>query len=137
MSGLSRAGFNEFQIKYILGKAIPFTDMTYLQTLQQEIEIKYPKAYEYVNIKPARIVTVVDESLTQQLRNKELEIQALKEQAHEFKVAQEKLEEAIMNPNSESFGALTRRIEAYIDDKLKGWEKNIPGTEPKEKKRSK
>ena len=69
MSGLSRAGFNEFQIKYLLGKAIPLSDMTYLQTLQQEIETKYPKAYEYVNIKPAKVVTVVDENLIQQLRN--------------------------------------------------------------------
>jgi hypothetical protein len=78
MSGLSRAGFNEFQIKYVLGKAIPLSDLTYLQTLQQEIETKYPKAYEYVNIKPARVVTVVDENLTQQLRAKESEINELK-----------------------------------------------------------
>lgn len=63
MSGLSRAGLNEFQIKYVLGKAIPLSDMTYLQTLQQEIETKYPVAYEYVNIKPERIVQVVDETL--------------------------------------------------------------------------
>jgi integrase len=69
MSGLSRAGFNEFQVKYLLGKAIPLSDMTYLQTLQQEIETKYPKAYEYVNIKPAKVVTVVDERLIQQLRS--------------------------------------------------------------------
>jgi len=46
MSGLSRAGFNEFQIKYLMGKAIPMTDMTYLQTLQSEIEERYPEAYE-------------------------------------------------------------------------------------------
>jgi hypothetical protein len=70
MSGLSRAGFNEFQIKYVLGKSIPLSDMTYLQTLQQEIEERYPKAYEYVNIKPARIVTIVDETLTQQLKER-------------------------------------------------------------------
>jgi hypothetical protein len=51
MSGLSRAGFNEFQIKFVLGKAIPLTDMTYLQTLQQEVEARYPKAYaEYLDI---------------------------------------------------------------------------------------
>jgi hypothetical protein len=53
--------------------------MTYLQTLQQEIETKYPKAYEYVNIKPARIVTVVDESLTQELRNKDRQIKELQD----------------------------------------------------------
>ncbi len=46
MSGLSRAGFNEFQIKYLMGKAIPLSDMTYLQTLQREIEERYPEAYE-------------------------------------------------------------------------------------------
>ena len=77
MSGLSRAGFNEFQIKYLLGKAIPLSDLTYLQTLQQEIETKYPKAYEYVNIKPAKVVTVVDENLIQQLRN-EIDLLKLK-----------------------------------------------------------
>ncbi|MGA2309931.1 MAG: hypothetical protein ABSG57_10345 [Candidatus Bathyarchaeia archaeon] len=46
MSGLSRAGFNEFQIKFVVGKAIPPSDMTYLQTLQQEVEARYPKAFE-------------------------------------------------------------------------------------------
>jgi hypothetical protein len=137
ISGLSRAGLNEWQIKYLVGKAIPLQDSTYLQSLQQEIEERYPKAYEqYLNIKPAKIVTVVDERVTGQLRNKDLEIQALKEQVREFKVAQEKLEEAIMNPNSQAFQELTRRMEAYFDDKLKGWEKNIPTTEPKEKKRT-
>ena len=92
MSGLSRAGFNEFQIKYLLGKAIPLSDLTYLQTLQQEIETKYPKAYEFVNIKPARIVTVVDEELTQELQKErektvlyEKRIKALEEQQKEGK----------------------------------------------------
>ncbi len=37
MSGLSRAGWNEFQIKFLVGKAIPVQDMTYLQTLELEI----------------------------------------------------------------------------------------------------
>jgi len=69
----------------------------------------------------------VDLKREQNITTKELG--QLKEQVQE-------LEEAIMNPNSESFEALTRRIEAYIDDKLKGWEKNIPGTGLKEKKRT-
>ena len=102
MSGLSRAGFNEFQIKYILGKAIPLTDMTYLQTLQQEIETKYPKAYEYVNIKPARIVTVIDESLTQELRNKDREIKELKEHA----VAAEEKQKSEMDEVRRDIGTL-------------------------------
>jgi len=46
MSKLSRAKFNEFQIKYLLGKTIPITDLTYLETLQQEIEERYPEAYK-------------------------------------------------------------------------------------------
>ena len=51
MSGLSRAGFNEFQIKFVMGKAIPVSDMTYLLTLQREVEERYPKAYtDYLNI---------------------------------------------------------------------------------------
>ena len=53
MSRLSRCGFGEFQIKYILGKAIPISDRTYLQTLKTEVEEKYPKVYnDYLNIVP-------------------------------------------------------------------------------------
>jgi hypothetical protein len=51
ISALSHAGMNEWQIKYIVGKSIPVSDATYLRTLQQEIEEKYPAAYEgYLNI---------------------------------------------------------------------------------------
>jgi hypothetical protein len=46
MSGLSHAGFNEFQIKFVVGKSISVSDATYLLSLQQEVEEKYPKAYE-------------------------------------------------------------------------------------------
>lgn len=82
MSGLSRAGFNEFQIKYLIGKAIPLGDMTYLQSLQQEIEERYPRAYEqYLNIKPAKVVTVVDEVKIQQMdRQHTLELEDMKDQ---------------------------------------------------------
>lgn len=53
MSRLSRCGFNEFQIKYIMGKSIGVSDSTYLQTLQTEIEEKYPVVYnDYLNIVP-------------------------------------------------------------------------------------
>ena len=51
MSGLSRSGFNEFQIKYVLGKVIPKSDQVYLQTLEIEVRERYPSAYEnYLNI---------------------------------------------------------------------------------------
>jgi len=54
MSGLSRSGFNEWQVKYVLGKAIPMSDGTYLQTLEQEVKERYPSAYEnYLNLSPS------------------------------------------------------------------------------------
>jgi hypothetical protein len=46
MSGLSRAGFNDFEIKYVLGKSIELTNLTYLQNLKETIMEKYPGAYE-------------------------------------------------------------------------------------------
>lgn len=45
MSKLNTAGFSEFEVKYLLGKKIPLTDMTYLLTLEQDILTKYPNAY--------------------------------------------------------------------------------------------
>jgi hypothetical protein len=51
MSRLSRCGFNEFQIKFVMGKSIGISDSVYLQTLQVEIEEKYPVVYnDYLNI---------------------------------------------------------------------------------------
>jgi len=51
MSRLSRCNFNEFQIKFVMGKSIGISDGVYLQTLQSEIEEKYPTVYnDYLNI---------------------------------------------------------------------------------------
>jgi len=51
MSRLSRCQFNAFQIKFIMGKKIGISDGVYLQTLQNEIEEKYPVVYnDYLNI---------------------------------------------------------------------------------------
>jgi len=44
MNSLAKAGFNEFEIKYIVGKTIPLSDATYL-SLKQSIVMKYPKIY--------------------------------------------------------------------------------------------
>jgi len=53
MSSLSKAGFNEFAIKFVMGKAIPKSDMTYLRSLQTQIEEKYPQVYDkYLSIQP-------------------------------------------------------------------------------------
>jgi hypothetical protein len=82
MSGLSRARFNAFQIKYLMGKVIPISDATYLQTLQQEIEEYYPEAYEnYLSVRPVKIVQVVDEDMKAKVASLEKENQELKEKA--------------------------------------------------------
>ena len=76
MSGLSRAGFNEFQIKFLIGKTIPASDLTYLETLKQEIEERYPAAYEHcLNIKTP-IKAVLD--LAKSLEQKSLEVEDVK-----------------------------------------------------------
>lgn len=51
MSKLSKAGFNVFQIKYVMGKKIPITDLTYLENIAENIMGKYPEAYrKYLSI---------------------------------------------------------------------------------------
>ncbi len=46
MSGLSRGGLNEWQTKYVVGKKIPASEYTYLQTLKEEVKERYPIAFE-------------------------------------------------------------------------------------------
>lgn len=89
MSGLSRSGFNEFQIKYLMGKAIPMTDMTYLQTLREEIEEKYPTAYEsYLCLKPS-----IPERLIKDVTKKASEeIEKLKQERDTFQARLERIE---------------------------------------------
>jgi integrase len=75
MSRLSRANFNEYQIKFVLGKSIGVSDRTYLQTLQTEIEEKYPRLYdEFLNINP-----MVNTEQLKKLGSIEKEVEALKE----------------------------------------------------------
>ena len=45
MATLSKSGLNEWEVKIILGKAIPTTDLTYLQTLKESAFEKYREAY--------------------------------------------------------------------------------------------
>src|SRR5208283_5184324 len=87
MSNLSRAGFNEFQVKFCVGKAIPLTDMTYLETLKEQIEERYPVAYQdYLSLQstvPAKALIAVSKEtseLKEALKNKDLEVETLKAQ---------------------------------------------------------
>jgi hypothetical protein len=80
MSGLSRSGFNEFQIKYVLGKAIPMSDLVYLQSLEQEVRERYPEAYEhYLNLNPTVSPKAMN-TLSKELEEKSAEIEELKTQ---------------------------------------------------------
>ena len=81
MSRLSKANFNEFQIKYILGKAIGVSDRTYLQTLKTEVEEKYPKLYnDYLNIAPMVSTEQVKkfQDIEQQIQTTQKEIEGFK-----------------------------------------------------------
>jgi hypothetical protein len=76
MSRLSYAGFNEFQIKLLTGKSINRADRVYLQSLQCEIEEKYPQVYnDFLNIAPLAVGTVKSQFEQQQTRLTELEAQ--------------------------------------------------------------
>jgi len=97
MSGLSRSGLNEFQIKYVLGKSIPLSDGTYLQTLEQEVRERYPKAYEeYLNLEtrvPRKAVTALTGEI-EQLKEKNIELKSqLNGQRPEMLQLREELDE--------------------------------------------
>ncbi len=103
MSRLSRCSFNQFQIKYLMGKSIGLSDSTYLQTLQSEIEEKYPIVYnDYLNISAVIGVTAANkqleelkikidtnnrivEALVKDLTNKDKEFRALRQEFIGFK----------------------------------------------------
>ena len=90
ISGLSRAGFNEFQLKFLVGKAIPAADMTYLYGLQEQVEERYPKAFEeYMNLKtPVRAVV----ELSKNLEAKTAELEELKAKVERIEGSKEGLE---------------------------------------------
>jgi len=88
MSGLSRAGFNEFQIKYVMGKTIPLSDMVYLQSLESEISEKYPKIYnDYLSLKPS-----VDEELRKTVEMYKQHDEMMRQFEGKIPVNQEQLE---------------------------------------------
>ena len=76
MSGLSRSGFNEWQTKFMVGKQIPLSDATYLQTLEIEVKDRYPSAYEsYLNL-DNRVNPKAVSSLSKDLKKKTTEIES-------------------------------------------------------------
>lgn len=74
MSSLSKAGFNEFEMKYCVGKKIPLSDSTYLGLKEAVIE-KYIEAYpKYLNILGYQVAMETTEitELKQQLEESNL-----------------------------------------------------------------
>ena len=100
MSRLSKVGFNVFQIKYIMGKSIGLSDATYLQTLQAEIEEKYPKVYnEYLNIyyQGNPETAKKQEELSKELETTKSTITSLSQKIISLENEHTKLKEGIIN----------------------------------------
>ena len=135
MSRLSRAGFNEFEIKFVLGKSIGVSDRTYLQTLQTDIECKYPKLYnDYLNIAP-----MVNTETVKKYKELEQEVESLKEAMKVQKFNDDYRFNALVSTLEEKLGVhidankiVNQREEKYSEDNP-----NIPpeeGIPPKKKK---
>lgn len=74
ISKLATSGFNEFEVKYIVGKQVALSDRTYinLNTLEESIRKKFPeKYYKYLSISHNETVKV-------DLIGKEKELKSLK-----------------------------------------------------------
>ena len=113
MSGLSRSGFNEWQTKYVLGKAIPMSDGTYLQSLEEEVRERYPSAYEnYLNLNPQVNLRVVS-GLSKDLEEKTEEIGELRNQLDRLDKENVKLKNRVneFSLGSDQVEELLRRIE--------------------------
>ena len=92
MSGLSRSGMNEWQVKYVLGKNIPMADATYLQTLQEEVMERYPSAYEnYLNLETT-IPRKAVEAVSKELEMKSVEIAELQRKLERIESSKPQLE---------------------------------------------
>ena len=103
MSGLSRSGFNEFQCKFVVGKSIPLSDATYLQTLEQEVKERYPAAFEnYLNLS-----TTISKNVKKKIED---ENKILKEKIAEMKLENEKTKEE-MRQLSKTVNALIEKLE--------------------------
>jgi iron uptake system EfeUOB component EfeO/EfeM len=122
MSRLSRCGFNEFQIKYILGKSINVSDRTYLQTLMSEVEEKYPKVYnDYLNIVPE--LQTNKEELAKLIKLN-AEFDATKAQLADIIAQQKQDKEELVKQIKENYEYVHGKLEPLLDDME--WISNTP-----------
>jgi len=89
MSGLSRSGFNEFEVKYCVGKSIPMTDFVYLTNIADAIKEKYPSAFDhYLNLS----ATTISHDLAKKTLEVKKENRKLKEKLADHSARMAKIE---------------------------------------------
>jgi len=113
MSGLSRSGFNSWQTKFLVGKSIPMSDATYLNSLENEIRERYPEAFEnYMNLNPQVNMKAVS-GLSKDLEEKTEEIGELRNQVYKLHKENVKLKKRVNEffLGSDQVKELLRRIE--------------------------
>lgn len=119
ISSLIKAGFSEFEAKYIVGKKIPLSDETYL-SLEESIKEKYPKAY-YEHLCIVKSETRVAENeivkLEDRLKKHEETIQKMYKAIKILQKREEMYEEMIKQP--EKLLRLKRALES-VETEIKG-----------------
>ena len=103
MGQLSRAGWNDYQISYYVGKKIPGDKQTYLLRLEQDIRELMPETYEkYLTLRPVQVDEDVKKRIaTLEKENQELKVRDAKEQ---------KFLELLSEPK------LAERFKRFLDD---------------------
>ena len=135
-NSLLKAGFSEPEAKYIIGKAIPHSDATYLR-LKDGIEQKYPEVYEqYLCLKPSiqeKMIKNLSKEWEIESKKKDEEILKLKTQLNNYdiffqkkfeelnqsyaKLFNEKLEEAAKRLDPQTIAS---KVEDRLRNELRG-----------------
>ena len=108
MGNLVKAGLNEWEVRFLVGKSIPISDFTYLTSLQNSIEQKYPEAFEkYLNLETSSESVM---NLSKSLEQKDVELKSQKTQL-------EKLQEKYDSLNLEKLLDRLQQLERKLQDK--------------------
>lgn len=116
INSLIKAGFSQYQWKYVVGKKIPLSDATYLDLKQQVIE-KYPKIYtEYMYVGKSSM-TIETASLSEQLKRQQMFLQGHKETISKLakRVYNLKQEAQMRNQSIEDLMKLTSFLKSEIE----------------------
>ena len=90
-NSLLKAGLSELEAKFIIGKAIPHSDATYLR-LKEGIEEKYPEVYEsHLNIKPGSRKVIEEQG--QEIKTLKEEMDKLRKEREAFRKEMDEVKE--------------------------------------------